>query len=74
MYSRNAMKLFKYSPYSSISKQYLHSFCGQGTDYILVDNSRGWHMEWKTVWKNPRKGEALSFKRETSTFPKKFSW
>ena len=35
------------------------------SSFTTLIGSRGWHVYQKSTWKNPKKDEALSFKKET---------
>ena len=39
------------------------------SSFTTLNGSRGWHVYQKSTWKNPEKGEALSFKEESEFDP-----
>ena len=40
--------------------------------FTTLISSRGWHVYQKSTWKNPKKDEALSFKKETEPVALRF--
>ena len=42
------------------------------SSFTTLIGSRGWHVYQKSTWKNPKKDEALSFKKETYSVALRF--
>ena len=42
------------------------------SSFTTLIGSRGWHVNQKLTWKNPKRDEALSFKKETDPVALRF--